>query len=91
MLILLFCLKPNIFLSLPISRKHQNVCDMKKQNTAEGRATVGKKCYFCLLGKTSAEDSCTVSMHRKTNEFCRCNYFPKQLLRTTKQNSEKIT
>ena len=39
---------------------------MNKQNTAEGRATVGMKCYSCFLGKTSAEESCNVSMHNKT-------------------------
>jgi hypothetical protein len=52
MLILLFCLKSNIYSSPPISRKQQNVCDMNKQNKAEGRATVGIKYYSCLVGKT---------------------------------------
>jgi len=39
---------------------------MNKQNTVGGHATVGMKCYFCFLGKTSAEESCDVSMRNKT-------------------------
>ena len=64
-----FCLLILLEVSQVLKTSHKtqapNFCDRNKQNTAEFRATGGMKCYSCLVGKTSAEESCAVSMHKK--------------------------
>jgi hypothetical protein len=62
---------------------------MNKQNTAETHATGRTKCYSCVVGKTPAEESCTVSIHKKHRWILSLYLFSKRLLRNAKRNSEK--